>query len=98
MLVVALLTVDRAELARFRRYETAAAAIMRRHGGAIERALVLDPDPALPTLRELHIVRFADAAGFAAYRADPALAALAGDRARCVTATELWPAADGPAY
>lgn len=97
MLLVATLTVRRSELATFRAYEHAAAAILRAHGGAIERALVLDAgDP--DTLRELHVVRFPDPAAFAAYRADPALAALAPRRAASVLATELCEATDGPAY
>ncbi len=96
MLVVAVLTVRDAEREAFRRYEHAAARIMARHGGAIERALVLAGEPG--TFRELHVVRFPDAAAFEAYRADAELLALASERARCVVATEVWPADDGPAY
>ncbi len=97
MLLVALLTVRRAALAEFRRYEHAAATIMARHGGAIERAVVLDAgDPA--SLRELHLVRFPDADAFAAYRADAALGDLRELREASVLATELWPAEDGPRY
>ena len=41
MIVVALLTVHRAELARFRAYETVAIARARAHGGALERVIEL---------------------------------------------------------
>jgi len=95
-LFVAILTVPRAELAAFRAYEHAAAQIMARHHGAIERALVLDDGG--DTLRELHVVRFATADDFTSYRTDPALLALADVRTRCVLHTELLPATDGPRY
>lgn len=96
MLLVAILTVPRAQLDAFRAYEHAAAKIMARHRGAIERALVVDEGG--DTLRELHIVRFATDEDFTRYRADPALLALADVRARCVLSTEILPASDGPAY
>lgn len=96
MLLVAILTVARAQLDAFRAYEHAAAKIMARHGGAIERALVVDDGG--DTLRELHVVRFASAEGFARYQQDPEHAALAEDRARCVLHTEVLRASEGPAY
>lgn len=96
MLVVAILTVRRSELATFRRYEHAAARIMRRYGGAIERALVLEDTGE--TFRELHVVRFPDDAAFARYREDPELAALGPLREASVVSTEAWPAEDGPRY
>ena len=97
MIVVALLTVHRAELARFRAYEAFAIARARAHGGALERVIELtDPDP--DRHRELHVLRFPDAAAFAAFRADPALAARQADRAAAVIATEVWTGVDGPAY
>ena len=100
MLLVALLTVHRARLDDFRRFEAEAAKIMARHGGRIERAVVLDaPPPDRPdALRELHLVRFPDEAALAAYRRDPDLAALAALREAAVISTEIWPATDGPAY
>jgi len=101
VLLVAILTVRRARLDDFRRFETAAAQIMARHGGRIERAVVLDapPTPGEPdALRELHLVRFPDDAALAAYRSDPDLAALAALREAAVISTEIWPATDGPTY
>jgi uncharacterized protein (DUF1330 family) len=97
VLIVAILTVRRARADEFRRFETAAAKLMARHGGAIERAVVLDDPPESETFRELHLVRFPDAAAFAAYRADPALAALAVLREAAVVSTEIWTGTDGPA-
>jgi len=95
--VVAVMVVRRTALAEFRRFEHAAAAILRRHGGAIARTVVED-DGASATLREVHVVDFPDPAAFAAYRADPALAALAAVRADAVIATELVVGVDGPSY
>ncbi len=92
MQLVALLTIK--DLDEFRRFEHAASAIMARHGGAIERALVLDGVP----LRELHLVRFPDAEAFGSYRADPDLAALAPLREAGVADTIIWPASEGPRY
>jgi hypothetical protein len=83
MVIVAILTVG--DDAAFRAFEARAATIMASHGGAIERAIAIPGPPA----REVHVIRFATPAAFAAYRADPALAALAPLRARGVTATEL---------
>jgi hypothetical protein len=100
VLLVAILTVRRAHAGEFRRFEDAAARIMARHGGAIERAVVLDAAPGddPETFRELHLVRFPDATALGAYRADPALAALAALRAAAIASTELWTGADGPVY
>ena len=97
MTIVAILTVRRAALARFRAYEASAALIMARHGGAIERTVVVD-DGSGDTLREVHVVDFPSAAAWDAYRADPALAALAADRAAAVVATEVLFGEPGPDY
>ena len=96
MLLLATLTVRRAELDAFRAYEHAAAAIMARHGGRIENAFVVDEGG--DTLRELHVVRFASADDRARYAADPELRALAEIRERCVVSTEILNATDGPRY
>lgn len=98
MLIVALLTVRRDRADDFRRYETAAARIMARHGGAIERTVVEATPHDAETFRELHLVRFPDEAALRAYRADPELTALADLRAAAIASTETWPATDGPAY
>jgi uncharacterized protein (DUF1330 family) len=98
MLAVVILTVRRDEREAFERFERAAAAIMARHGGAIERtvAAIAAADPAHE--REIHLVRFPDEAAFAAYRADPALRALAPLRERAIIATEILAGRDGPRY
>jgi uncharacterized protein (DUF1330 family) len=100
VLVVAVLTVRRTRAEALRRFETAAAKIMARHGGAIERTVVIDASPGddAETFRELHLVRFPDEAALRAYRADPELAALAALREAAIVATEIWTGTDGPTY
>src|SRR5678809_440734 len=67
MLLIAVITVRRDELATFHAYERAAARVMAHHGGRIEHAYVL----AGADYRELHVVRFPDEDAFDAYRRDP---------------------------
>jgi hypothetical protein len=87
-------------VAEFRRFETAAARIMQRHGGRIDR--VIRPTgparghDALPY--EIHLVSFASAAGLEAYRADPELQALAPLRESAIARTEVTVGSDGEPY
>jgi len=82
-----------------RRFETEAARIMRRHGGRIDR-VIRPTDPArgdaLP--HEIHLVSFASAAGFEAYRADPELLALAPLRESAIARTEVTVGTDVEPY
>ena len=96
MTVVALLTVRREQLAAFHAYERAAAAIMARHGAAIDRVIELAPEGEHH--REIHVVSFPSPAVWGAYRADPALAALVTDRAAAIASTEVWIGTDVPPY
>ena len=97
MTLVAILTVRRDRRGEFHRFEFAAAAIMARHGGAIERTVAVD-DPAAEHYREVHLVTFPGAAAFAAYRADPELAELAQLRETAIVSTEVLLGEDGPTY
>jgi hypothetical protein len=96
MLIVAVMTVRRAALDEFRRFEHIAARVMARYCGAIERTIELDGDAS--TVRELHVVRFPDEAAFEAYRADPELTAHRLLRDASVIDTEVWRGKDGPRY
>jgi hypothetical protein len=95
--VVATMTVRLAELEAFRAFEQRAVRVMARHGGAIERTVVA-PGVAEGTVREVHVVVFADEAAFAAYRADPELALASPLRERSVERTEVVVGTDGPRY
>jgi antibiotic biosynthesis monooxygenase (ABM) superfamily enzyme len=92
--LVALLRVRAEALADFRAFEEQAARVMARHGGRIERALVLEPSGEPGVLKELHLVRFRSEADFESYRADAALAAALPLRERSVIGTEIWQAED----
>jgi uncharacterized protein (DUF1330 family) len=97
MTLIVMLSVRPGELEAFRRYETEAARIMRRHGGALERVIVLrraDDDPH----KEAHLVTFPSEEAFAAYRADDELRALADLRERAVISTDVWLGEDGERY
>ncbi len=98
MTLIVILTVRRVSLEAFRAYERRAASVMARHGGAIERVVVITPPEGAESLREVHVVTFPGPEAFAAYRADPELAALAPLRAASVLDTEVWVGEEGPAY
>lgn len=88
--------------AEFEAFERAAARIMNRYGGAVERVVRLTP-PDVPGSTddppfEVHLVRFPGRAAFEAYRADADLAALAPARAAAIRRTEVFLGTDGPSY
>ena len=95
---VVILTVRREAIDEFHAFERHAARVMARHGGRIERAVVIDPDRAAPTFREVHVVTFPDEATFVAYRNDPRLAEQAHLRDASVVTTEILVGTDGPDY
>ena len=85
--------------AEFRRFETEAARIMRRHGGRIDRVIrPTGPARAAALPHEIHLVSFASAAGLEAYRADPELRALAPLRDSAIARTEVTLGTDGEPY
>ena len=83
--------------AEFRRFETSASRIMRRHRGRIDR--VIRPTGAGASVpHEIHVVSFASPAAFEAYRADPELRALAPLRESAIARTEVTVGVDGEPY
>jgi hypothetical protein len=98
MTLVAILSVRPERLDEFRAFERAAAAVMARHGGAIERTVVIPPAGAEAPLKEVHIVTFPDEGALHAYQRDPALQEVLHLRAGSVVATELLIGEDGPEY
>jgi hypothetical protein len=98
LVLVVTLTVRRGKLAMFRAFERKAAAVMARHGGAIERSVVVAAAGPGDHLRELHIVTFPDQAALAAYRNDAALQAVAHLREASVVDTQVLVGEDGPDY
>jgi uncharacterized protein (DUF1330 family) len=96
--LVAILGVRRAALAQFHAYETRAAAIMRRYGGAIARTVAIAPGPDAALIKEVHVVTFPSADAFAAYRQDAELAEAAPLRDAAIASTEILIGSDGPRY
>jgi len=90
LIIVASLYVHPEHQAEFEQFETAAASIMQRHGGRIERRIgfAASANPDQP--HEVHIVAFPDEESFARYRADADLQALAGLRSRAIHRTVVW--------
>jgi len=78
----------------FEQFETAAARIMRRHGGNLERRIAIAPAPDNSQPHEVHLVTFPDERSLERYRSDPDLQALADLRARAIRQTTLWSGAD----
>ncbi len=98
MILIATLTVHPDRIEAFRDYERKAARIMERHGGGIERAIELAPDPEDFYHRETHLVTFPDAKSLEAYRNDPDFKALASTREACILATAIRYGEPGPEY
>jgi uncharacterized protein (DUF1330 family) len=98
MTLVAILTVRREAIDKFRAFETHAAEVMKKHGGQIERIVVVVPDGTPEVIREIHVVTFPSEAAFAAYRKDAHLAEFAHLRDQSVVHTELFVGEDGPSY
>jgi uncharacterized protein (DUF1330 family) len=92
--LIVLLSVHPGHESEFEQFESAAAQIMRRYGGKLERRIGRTPqsDPAQP--EEMHIVTFPDQDAFHRYRADSELASLAELRARAIRQTTIWYGAD----
>lgn len=98
LVLVVTLDVRADALDAFRSYESLAARVMTRHGGAIERVVVLRPEPGDAVHREVHLARFPSEDAFAAYRSDPELQSATALRAQSVLATTVLTGEDGPDY
>ena len=66
MLIAAVIDVTPAGIERFRIYEELVLGLLERHGGRLERRLRSDDGET-----EIHLIEFADAAGYQAFLADP---------------------------
>ncbi len=91
LLIIAHLYIHPGQEAAFHTFESQALARFRAHGGEVLAAFRPRPSAAgTPTPDEIHVLRIGSADAFAAYRADPALAALASLRAQAIAATEIF--------
>ena len=98
MTLVAILTVRKASEDKFRAFESHAAAVMKLHGGRIERTIVVAPDGESDVFKEIHVITFPDMHAFAAYKKDARLGEMAHLRAEAVVNTEVLVGEDGPTY
>jgi uncharacterized protein (DUF1330 family) len=89
IILLATLTVHPDKVETFHDFERRAAKIMARHGGRIERAVALEPDPEDRYYREFHLVTFPDRTALAAYRDDAEFKSLAAMRESCILATAI---------
>ena len=98
MTLVAILTVRKAAKGKFRAFERHAAAVMKSHGGQIERTIVVTPEDESDVFKEIHVITFPDMHAFAAYKKDARLGEMAHLRAESVINTEVLVGEDGPTY
>lgn len=105
MTLVVILTVRREAIDQFRAFERKAAAVMAKHGGAIERTVVVGPANGKPMiespvdqLTEVHIVTFPSDAALRAYQNDGDLKAIAYLRDQSVVDSTILIGEDGPDY
>ena len=98
MTLVAILTVRKDAIEKFRAFEAHAAEVMKKHGGRIERTVVVLPEGSPDVLKEIHVITFPSEQAFAAYRKDEHLSQFAGMRDQSIVHTELLVGEDGPSY
>jgi uncharacterized protein (DUF1330 family) len=97
MLLHVTLHVRRDALDTFREFEHEAARILRKHGGELERVLVMRTVESEP-YREVHVMSFPSEDAYEAYRVSPELAAFLPMRERSVVKTELCKVEEGSRY
>ena len=96
--MVVTLTVRNEAVEMFREFESRAARVMIKYGGAIERTVVIPPKNPGEFYKEVHIVTFPDDPAFQAYRQDEESKALVPLREASVVKTEIWVGKRGPDY
>ena len=96
LILVAALYVNPGREAEFEQFESAAAQIMQRYGGAIDQRIGVATGQDQP--HEVHIVSFPDERSFQEYRADPDLQALADLRSQTIRETTIWFGTELPAF
>ena len=92
--LIVLLSVHPGHEFEFEQFESAAALIMQRYGGKLERRLGRTPQSDSSQPDEVHIITFPDQEAFQRYRADTDLASLANLRASAIRQTTIWHGAD----
>ena len=96
--LVAALYIHPGHEAEFEQFEAAAARIMRRHGGAVDRRIRIARAAGDNLPHEVHVLTFADEVSLQSYRADPELHGLAELRACAIRETVVWMGSDLPKF
>ena len=96
--IIAALYLHPGREAEFAKFETAAAEIMRRYGGILERRIGVAPSSGENLPYEVHILSFPDERSFQGYRTDPDLEVLRDLRALAIRETVLWFGTELAAY
>lgn len=98
MTLIVILTVRSEAIDKFRTFEKKAAVMMAKHGGAIERTVVVSPESTGDFLKEIPIVTFPNEQALLAYQKDGDLGEVAHLREESVVKTEILIGEDGPDY
>lgn len=99
IIVVASLFIHPGREVEFRHFETAAAHVMKKYGGKIERVIRPTVSPSTNTLPyEIHVITFPSMERFEAYRTDADLAQLAPLRQAAIARTEVIVGAEREPY
>ena len=98
MTLVVILTVRSEAIDKFRTFEKKAAVVMAKHGGAIERTVVVLPESTRGFLKEIHLVTFPHEQALLAYQQDGDLREVAHLREESVVQTEILVGENGPDY
>jgi uncharacterized protein (DUF1330 family) len=86
------------DVAGFESFERAAARVMAKHGGRIDRVIRRASAEGGDGPFEVHVVSFPSWSAFDAYRADQAFKALRPRRERLIARTEIWRGEPREAY
>ena len=98
-MLIASLFIHPGREAEFHQFETAAARIMKKYGGRVERVIrptMSSASDALPY--EVHVVTFPNREQFEAYRADSELTSFAELRQTAIARTDVLIGEDGEPY
>jgi uncharacterized protein (DUF1330 family) len=99
IIVIASLFIHPGREVEFRHFETAAAHVMKKYGGKMERVIRPTVSPSTNILpHEIHVITFPSMERFEAYRADADLVQLAPLRQSAIARTEVIIGAEGEPY
>jgi uncharacterized protein (DUF1330 family) len=96
--LIASIWLKNGDVERFEAFERAAARVMAKHGGRIERAIRVGRSNVADAPFEVHVTSFPDAAAYAAYQDDPETRELGALRAAIVARMVIHAGSEMPPY